>query len=398
MRLTMPSFRGDAPAPRVLYVAPSAELYGSDLALERMAKAHLTRGGRAVVLLPRAGPLAPRLRAAHVDVRIVPLAVLQRRLMNPGGVMHISADLLRSLRPVLATARELKPDLLHSNTSSVVSGAAAARVLRLPHVWTLREDLRMRGGGVPARLLRLGADQVIAVSGSTRDQLLRRCPGLSSRVTVVRDGVDVERFANLPPREQACGRLGIDPGRPVIGMLARIKANKGQTLLVEAVRRIETARETVQLVFAGDVVPGEEYELTRLEDAIRSAGMTGRVTLPGFVTDPTDLLAACHIVAAPSIAAESFGLAAVDGLSAGKPVVASAIGGHLEIVRDGIDGFLVRPGDVDALAAALDRLLGDALLRRRLGEAAFRDRARFSAEHGHQAVWRVYDEVLNRRR
>ncbi|HEV3125093.1 MAG TPA: glycosyltransferase, partial [Candidatus Dormibacteraeota bacterium] len=154
----------------------------------------------------------------------------------------------------------------------------------------------------------------------------------------------------------------------------------------------------MQLLLAGDVYSGDERHLEELRNDIARAGLGERVRLPGFCAEPQLVLAAADVLVAPSTTAwpEGYGLAVVDALCAGVPVIASAHGGHLEIVRDGVDGLLVPPDDVDALAGAIRRMLDDADLRHAMARAALRDRTRFAMERGHQELWRIYDEVIGR--
>jgi glycosyltransferase involved in cell wall biosynthesis len=382
--------------PTVLFVASSAELYGSDVALQRMAIAHQRRGGGVLAALPDEGPLADRLRAAGMDVVVAPLAVVRRRLMHAAGVAGIVANLARPRPVLLNSARIARVDVVHSNTSVVLSGAALARRLGVPHVWHMREDIAAGRRIALFDMMSRSADVVIATSSWLRDAVVARRPATASRVRVIHDGVDLPAMPSLADREVARRHFDLNPERPVLAMLARIKRYKGQTLLVEATRRLGDAAGDAQLLLAGDVYTGDEQHLEELRSDIARAGLGDRVRLPGFCTDVQMVLAAADVLVAPSTIAEGYGLAVVDALCAGVPVIASAHGGHLEIVRDGVDGLLVPPDDVDALAGAIRRMLDDADLRHAMARAALRDRTRFAMERGHQELWRIYDEVIGR--
>ena len=381
--------------PTVLFVGSSAELYGADLCLERLVLAHRAAGGRALVALPDDGPLAARLVAAGVPVEVLPLAVLRRRLLNPLGAAQVAGALLGSRLRLARLARREGVELVHSNSAAVLSGAAVAGAIGVPHVWHLREYLTAdrRALRVLAAVLERRATQVAAVSGPVRDALLRLRPALANRTTVVHDGVDPDRFAALPDRAAGARRLGLDPRRPTVGVLARLNAWKGQEVLVDALARLGPAAAAVQLVLAGDIYPGDEPIGAALRRQVELAGLQDRVVFPGFV-DPQDVLAVSDIIVSPSTRPEPFALAVVDALCAGRPVIASAHGGHLEQVRDGVDGLLVPPGDAGALAQALLRLLADAALRRRMAAAARGDRRRFSLDASLPAMWAIYGEAL----
>jgi glycosyltransferase involved in cell wall biosynthesis len=252
----------------------------------------------------------------------------------------------------------------------------------------------MRGGAIPAFLMRIGADRVVAMSESVRTGLLVHQPRLAGRTRVVIDGVDTERFVTLPSVRGARQQLALDPDMPVVAMAARIKHWKGQWLLVKSLASMGDAGHRVQLLLAGDVYPGDEAHLEELQQAIAKANAADRIHLPGFILDPTLVFAAADILAAPSTLPEPLGLAVIDALTAGVPVVASALGGHLETVRDEIDGLLVAPGDETALGQAIARLIDDDRLRLQLAEAARRDRGRFDWAKGHERLTAIYLEVL----
>jgi glycosyltransferase involved in cell wall biosynthesis len=381
--------------PTVLFVGSSAELYGADLCLERLVLAHRAAGGRALVALPDDGPLAGRLVAAGVPVQVLPLAVLRRRLVTPLGAVQVAGALLSSRVRLARLARREGVELVHSNSAAVLSGAAVARAAGVPHVWHLREYLTAdrRSLRLLAAVLERGSTRVVATSGPVRDALLRLRPALANRTAVVPDGVDPDRFAALPDRAAVARRYGLDPRRPTVGMLARINAWKGQEVLLEALAQMGPAAPAVQLVLAGDVYPGDEHIGAALRRQVGLAGLGDSVVFPGFV-DPRDVLAISDIIIAPSTRPEPFGLAVVDALTAGRPVIASAHGGHLELVRDGVDGLLVPPGDARALADAVLRLLTDAGLCRRMAATARRDRRRFSLDASLPAMWAVYGEAL----
>src|SRR5205807_10236378 len=142
-----------------------------------------------------------------------------------------------------------------------------------------------------------------------------------------------------------------DPRGASVSMLARRRGWRGQEGLVEALARLGRAAPAVQLVLAGDIYPGDEPIGAALRRQVELAGLQHRVVFPGFA-DPQDVLAVSDIIVSPSTRPEPFALAVIDALCAGRPVIASAHGGHLEQVRDGVDGLLVPPGDAGALAEA----------------------------------------------
>ena len=113
---------------------------------------------------------------------------------------------------------------------------------------------------------------------------------------------------------------------------------------------------------------GEESYEQELRALTTQLGLDNRVRFFGHRNDVPELLAACDIVAHTSTAPEPFGKVIIEGMASGRPVIATAAGGAVEIIRDGIDGLLVPPGNVEALTATLRRLVADPQLRRKLAE------------------------------
>jgi glycosyltransferase involved in cell wall biosynthesis len=176
--------------------------------------------------------------------------------------------------------------------------------------------------------------------------------------------------------------------RPIVLTLARLDRQKGLYYLLEAAALVPEA------VF---VLAGEGPEWPALEAQARALGLTKRVILLGYRDDVSDLLASCDVFVLPSLF-EGLPLSVLEAMAAGKPVVATAIGGTDEAVVDGVTGLLVPPADPAALAKGIRMVLSDPVLSARLG-AAGRARAheQFSAEAMVRRVSDVYDELLDSR-
>lgn len=199
----------------------------------------------------------------------------------------------------------------------------------------------------------------IAVSETAAAVARRR---LGDGYEVIPNGVDVERFARAEPAD-------LGPGRKLL-FVGRLDERKGFRLAVEAFRRLAPERPDLRLVVAG------EGPARRAVDGLPEE-LRARVVLLGAVPnrDLPRIHAACDAFVAPNTGGESFGIVLVEAMAAGLPVVASAIPGFDEVVRDGLDGLLVRPGRVGPLVAALERVLDDPALAERLRDGG-RERAR----------------------
>jgi glycosyltransferase involved in cell wall biosynthesis len=312
--------------------------------------------------------------AREGGLEVHPLALLpHRRRANADGLAR-----LLDRYPV---------DLINSQSArdrEALTWLALTRRLRSPLVLTRRQ--MPRTFILENWLAGLAAAQVVAVSRAVAEALARR--GTPRRkLSVIPNGVVTERIdRTVDPAEQDAWRRRIawEPSRRTIGVVARPKDQ--QVLL----RGLDAVRTPVRLVLAG-VDP--DSELGRL-----AAGVTARhaiVCLP-FSPDIRGLYDLLELVLLPS-RSEGLSQGLLEAMALGKPVIASAATGNLDLITDGVDGRLVSPLRPEAWAAAVDELLTQPKLAGRLG-AAGRHTARvtFSLEHTVERTARLYDAVLTR--
>jgi glycosyltransferase involved in cell wall biosynthesis len=255
-------------------------------------------------------------------------------------------------------------------------------------VWHVREIYTRFGRAWPpfSRLLRTAA-ALPCVSAATAAQF-----GASPRARVIYDGLAVD--ARRAPRGEARAALGVPADAPVVAVLGRISDWKGQDVLARALATPELSQRGAIGLVAGDAWPGAEDRRETLTALAGSLGVSDRLRLVGFREDVENVYGAADVIAVPSTSPDPLPGAAVEAAAAGCPVVASAHGGLPEIIRDGITGRLITPGDPGALARAVVELLEDPALAARLGGAAAADvRERFAPARLHASVQALYDSV-----
>ena len=259
----------------------------------------------------------------------------------------------------------------HFATHPALAGFLIHRLVGIPYSFTAHgSDLHVDRTMLPRKVAE--AAFTITISEDNRAVIERECGGPVGTLEVIHCGVDTSVF-------RPAGRP-VEPGRPLailsIGTLHEVK---GQTHLVEACRRLaaDGVDFTCRLV-------GDGPDRAALERQIADAGLTGRVELLGQRTraEVAELIGASDVLVAPSVPTrggkrEGIPVVLMEAMSAGLPVVASALSGIPELVVDGSSGLTVPPGDSTAIAAALCRLAEDPDLRSRLGAAA---RARVVAD------------------
>lgn len=213
-------------------------------------------------------------------------------------------------------------------------------------------------------------------------------------VTELPNGVDVQRFSPGSPDERLAGALGV-AGRKIVlfvGALDRPHYFKGVDRLLEATRLMD--RDDLFLIVAGSGEMREEYR--RKAEAL---GLSDRVAFPGYVPDEqlADYYRLADVTVLPSVTSgEAFGLVLLESLACATPVIASNLPGVRTVVADGVDGYLVTPGDVGDLASKLDRILTlPAAERLAMGQAGRRKvEARYSWERIGDLLEGLYAQVM----
>ncbi len=310
-----------------------------------------------------------------------------------GAALTVGGRVLAQAVSVRSSRVFRSADLVDANTARAAAyGALAARTSRVPFVVHLRdlvevEALGRAGYELMVRVVLPRADGVIANSGATLDSArshLRR--GALAEVIPSASGLRIGT-ASAPVR------------RPIrtVGMLARIDPWKGQHLLLEAFADVFRGRD-VRLHFAGDAPFGHERHLEDLRRRASELGVDGQVDFLGHVDDVDTLIAGWDVAVQASTRPEPLGQNVLQYLAAGRVVVAADEGGPAEWIADGVNGLLVSPRDVAALAAALGRLDADDDLRVRLAIAAAATPGLLDDNAVTQAHAAFYEAVVRSRR
>ncbi|MEI6985419.1 MAG: glycosyltransferase family 4 protein [Rhodospirillaceae bacterium] len=328
---------------------------GAERVMSNLANAWAARSDH-VSLITLAPPEPPPFFPLHPAIEYRPLGLMAR---SAGRVEALRANLYRlvRLRRAIAAAR---PDaVLSFGTEMNVLTVLATLGLGLLVVVSERADPRHYPYGRSWRLLRRVtyplADWVV-VQTKTVAALF----GGGRRVVIIPNPLPTMMDApTQPPTTRPLAT------RPCIIAAGRMTAQKGFDLLLEAFSRVAADHPTWSLIILGD---GEQR--AALTNRANAPDLAGRVLLPGVVDDPAAVMRGADLFMLPS-RFEGFPNVLCEAMACGLPVIAADCdSGPRDIVTDGVDGLLIPPDDIDALAAALDRLLADAALREKLAAAA----------------------------
>jgi glycosyltransferase involved in cell wall biosynthesis len=344
----------DPGSPHIVYVINSLIAGGAEAHVVRVAVGLKQRGWDvSIFCLSRHGALIERAEAGGVRV-VGPVSCESRS----------SARLLRAVVPLYRYLRRTRPDVVATYLkASDILGSATARLARVQHVVTSRRSVH-EYHGLKLFLYRLatfvsdhGSDRVIAVSdGAKRRAIAEGTP--PDMVETVYNSV------RLP---QETGRVaGSFPGSPVIGTVGNLHPAKGHRTLVEALPALVAKLPRARIVLVGQGAEGAILERRALE-----LGVSDHISFLGQRLDVPSLLRQFDLFVFPSLS-EGMPNALLEAMAAGLPVVASGVGGILEVVSHGENGLLVPPACPDSLTEAIVRLWSDPDQRRRLGLAARR--------------------------
>ena len=336
-------------------------VYGGAQQVTRALARHLPRAGwEPVVVMTGDGPVADLLRADGVRVQVVaaPPALdvygegLRSRRAAPAALAL--PRYWSRLRRALAGAAVAYTATLRG---TILAGPAA-RLARVPLVWHAQG---FEAGGVATVTAGLLARRVLAASDAVAATVRGR-----RRVEVVPPPWDPPGAPTLPrpPAEGGMGRAG-----PVIVTVGRLHPDKGIDVLVDAVARLRATWPDVTVRVLGGAQAGHDRYAERVRQKVVDLGLEGVVELCGFDAVPAVAVAAADVYVQPS-RRESVGMATMEAMAIGRPVIASRVDGLAQLVDDGRTGLLVPPDDPEALATALDRVLADPALATSLGAAA----------------------------
>jgi glycosyltransferase involved in cell wall biosynthesis len=300
-----------------------------------------------------------------------------------------------------ASARRARVDVIHTNGMKAhLLGGLAGRLVGVPVIWHLR-DFPPRGwaGRTFREAARRLPEVILAPSDAVTASI--RLPGLT-RGRVVPDPVDLDGFHPGIRADRFRRELGIEDDEPLIGMVGHLTPWKGHELFLQIARAVADRMPGSRFVVAGGPIyetHGHAGYAETLRRKASASGLSQRVTFLGIRDDIPELLAGLDVLVHAPIAPEPFGRVLAEAMAVGRPVVAARCGGIPEVVEDGVTGFLVAPGDVVAFTTAVERLLVDPGLRRRLGEAGRRRATlRFGVEAHTACVLEAYRSVLEGRR
>ncbi len=352
-------------------------------------------GGSEVAAYNIARTLAKRGHEVHVIARHGK-SLTNYELVEGFYLHRVKLPRIRFLETILFCLRallivkKLNPDIVHAQAIGAgITGLLAKRLWKKAYVvycqgsevylwWLFKRPI--------ARSVLKNADEVITLTEDMKRQAQQLC---DREMLVIPNGVDLERFEDLPAREMLRIELGFDQDEKVILFVGNLRSVKGARYLIEAMRLIKDKNASARLTLIGD---GEERGA--LQNHVKELELERYVTFVGRVSSEKvpGYMAASDTFVLPSLS-EGFPVVIAEAMAAGLPIITTRIGGLPEIIQDGENGFLVEPMSPEQIAEKVLLLLEDDELRQRISS---NNRARvkeYSWESIVQKLEKVYQKL-----
>ena len=369
---------------QIFYLVDSLNIGGTETqAVELARRMDPKKYDVTLACLRKQGPLLEKLNGSAVNVVE----------FHPKGGIDSPRGLYQLARMV-AYLRRGHFDVVHAHDLwSNMIGVVAGKLAEVPVIVTSQRDLSHADWyqGRRKKWLRKAQNAssvVLTNAHMIREGLLSREGLASAKVRVIYNGVDLDRFQSLPSM-----RARLFPGlerEKLVVLVGNMHTDvKGQPTLMAAAAELVRRFPQVRFVLVGDGEKRQDFEALA-----KATGVNANFMFLGRRNDVAQILAACDIGVLPS-AAEGMPNAVLEYMAAGLPVVATAVGGNLEVVAHGVSGLLVPPQDAPALAQALSRLLADDVLALELARNG-RElvEQKFSFERLTREVGALYEELL----
>lgn len=327
-------------------------------------------------------PARPLVDRAALDRRRVPFA---SHIENLANVLPYALRYYRAFR-----ADGVRLVYLNNDATTNFAAALGARLAKLPAV------LHARGFHSVTRVDRMVLSWIghcMPVSTAVRDGLLK--VGITpEKCTVVPEGLDLAQFAPRAPLPALRAELGLEPGDPVITLVGGLIDWKGQDVLLAAAPQVLARYPRARFLLVGSAYGRDNRFAQALEQRAARPDLAGRVMLLGGRQDIPDLLALSSVVVHASTLPEPFGRTFLEGMAAGRPVIAAAEGGPLDVVAHERDGLLVPPRDPQLLAGAILRILDQPEWAAGMARAAAVTAQRYSIRNHTDAVSAILQRLI----
>jgi glycosyltransferase involved in cell wall biosynthesis len=363
---------------RILYIDSSEGIFGGGQISLLELLAHMdTTKSLPFVIVGEEGKLIKEVKKLGIECSLLPMPSF--KWLNP---LPFFAGFWR----IFNFVRKQKIKLIHSNTSrAALYAGPMAKILSIPLIWHVRVP---PPDNLLDRFLVLFSSRIIAVSRAVK----RRFAWLKKDIVeTIYNGVDTRKFSPGLAQDNLTKKFQIDSQDILIGTVGRLSPEKGLEYLFLAVRELVNVYPRTKVLIVGD---GDKKYRLSLQEKVKDLELSPHIFFVGIYEDVPQILRCLDIFSLPSLT-EGFNRSLLEAMACGLPVVATAVGGNVEIVQDGVNGLLVPPSNPGALASAIAELLKDKEKARKMGlEGTLLVKENFSIDINVRKIEKLYLQIL----
>ncbi len=351
---------------KILVLHGTSDLYGSGKILVTVVETLVENNHSVIVLLSQEGPLSIALRLVGAEVKIIRLGIIRKKYFSPKGIINRIVVLKNAYRAIKKLVKDEKIELIYSNTTTVLIGAIVAKFNSVKHVWHIHEItvkpkfMYIFNGW----FIHFFAQNIIAVSNAVKQHWVKYIN--ENKITVIYNGIDTTDFEKNQGNLR--NELLIESHIVIIGMIGRVNVFKGQEYFLEIAAILRSKFNNLKFILVGDAYTGYEYLYDQINTIIKVKQLESDVIDLKYRTDIPNVINSFDLLLLPSQLPDSFPTVILEAMAAGIPVVATEQGGAVEMLQDGITGYLIPISNAQIAAEKISKLISDSTLRKCMGE------------------------------
>ncbi|MDM8520985.1 glycosyltransferase family 4 protein [Anaerolineales bacterium HSG6] len=386
----------------ILYISHSADLYGSEQSLLLLLKNLNQKEFTSFVILPKEGPLREIIEPyAKVEVipSLKPWLTLHKGLLCFIYNIATIPFILWSTLKIVNFIKTHDIDLVHTNSLVTISGALAAKISNVPHVWHARELLSssslypmnpVLGLKTVIGIIQRLSDIIIANSNATKN-----CFPNSSNIQVVYNPVDNRFITTSPTKTKLYHELELPSNSLLVGQISQIIPIKGCDIFITAASIVKQHISNVTFISIGGTPTLRQTYKQQLKQMIYDYNLQESFRFLGLRQDIPDILSALDLLVLPS-RSESFGRVLVEASAVGIPIIGTNSGGIPEIIDHSVTGFVVPPNRPEILAQAMITLLQNKAVATKMGQKGKeRVKSYFTIDKYTNDIENIYHNLAN---
>ena len=340
----------------VLLLHSSSDLYGAGKILLTVVRILKKHGHTPVVVLSQKGLLSNQLQEENIKVVFVHLGIIRRKYLSFKGLINRLAVIKKSITSLKKIIQENNINIVYSNTTAVLSGIVVARKLHIKHIWHVHEIIEQPKffSKFISYFLKKSND-IIAVSQAVKNHWQQYLP--DKKIDVIYNGIDYAPF--LQSSDILKKELKLSDDKIVMGTIGRVHFWKGQDYFLRIAGELSKQYNNLVYVMIGDAFPGYEFLYEKLKTIKEEENISDVVYDLGFRKNVNELIQNFDIFIMPSIQQDPFPTVILEAMAASKAVVATNIGGAVEMIKNNETGILIPHNDVAKAAKIISHLISN---------------------------------------